>query len=145
VRRLIAVSIRLLFGLGVTWAAVCLAADTRDSLFSYRHRGGNTLPCLWRFGMAPVERLRRCAEEVRARVPAGSVVAFGSPAAECDSDFYRWRWAAYLLPDEDVVRLGDPTARQVARYVVTFRLPLDEPRLKLLDQLYGCRLYGTGS
>ena len=60
----------------------------------------------WRFGSPPVEELRRCALEASRMIPAGAKVALGDP----QDDFFRWRWAAYYLPGNDVVGARQPEA-----------------------------------
>jgi hypothetical protein len=56
-------------------------------------------PFNWRFGQPQPERLRRCLETVSRHVPAGaSVQVVGR-----HDDIYTWRWAAYLLPQYDVL------------------------------------------
>jgi hypothetical protein len=143
VHRPISVAVRLLAGLALGWAAFCVAVETRGSLSYYMARGGNVSPYLWRFGMAPVERLARCLAEARELMPAGSVVAFVSPDGPGDADFFRWRWAAYLLPDEDVVRWRDAEGAR-AGFLITYRRQVDGTALRMLRQLHGGRLYRIG-
>jgi hypothetical protein len=135
---------RLVLGLCLGWAALALARETGDAWEGWSQRQRNNLPCGWRFGMAPVERLRRCLGGIDGLVPSGSVVAFASLPGGCSAEFFRWRWAAYLLPGLEVVSLDDPAARQLAAYLITYRrLPEPPPgtRLELLRQLEGGRVY----
>jgi hypothetical protein len=138
--------VRLVLGLYVAWAGIALASETGAALESWDLRQGNAAPCEWRFGMAPVARLRRCLAGVAAdgRVPRDSVVVFASPAGPCQADFYRARWAAYLLPELQVVAPGDPWGSPLAGFLIAYRLePAPPPgaRLELLRQLEGGRLY----
>ena len=89
---------RLLFGLLLAWAAVSLVRETAATRHDWNRRRDNVPPCLWRFGMAPVERLGTCLAGVEGLLPRDTLVLFSSPTAgPCDPDFYRWRWAAYML------------------------------------------------
>jgi hypothetical protein len=128
--------------LALAWAAAGLARET-GAVVAALDEGQPQVPvCNWRFGMAPVERLRRTLRGVEGWLPRDSIVAFTSPAGEYDAEFYRWRWAAYLLPDLDVV---PPEATAVvAAYAVAYRrlpLPLRGCRLDLIRDLDGGRLY----
>jgi hypothetical protein len=136
---------RLLFGLLLAWAAVALAYETATVRHDWNRRQENVPPCLWRFGMAPVERLGTCLAGVKGLLPRDTLVLFSSPTAgPCDPDFYRWRWAAYLLPDLLVARANDGEALRQASYLITYRRqpePLPGCRLDLVRQLDGGRLY----
>ena len=62
-------------------------------------------------GMPQTAELERCLAAARREIPAGTVVAFSSPDDPPGAAFYRWRWAAYLMPAHGVVRDGEPGAR----------------------------------
>jgi hypothetical protein len=148
--------VRLVLGLFVAWAGIALGNETGAALESWDFRELNTAPgsarehypapCEWRLGMAPVDRLRRCLAGVAAdgRVPRDSVVVFTSPAGPCRADFFRARWAAYLLLELQVVAPGDPLASPLASFLISYRVePVPPPggSLELLRQLEGGRLY----
>jgi hypothetical protein len=136
--------VRLVLVLFVGWAAVALARETGAALADWDARQVNRAPCMWRLGMAPAERFRRCLAEVEGRVPAGSVVIFVSSPGDCGAEFFRWRWAAYLLPDLDVVTPDDLAGRHLASHLIAYRTaPVPPPgaRLVLLRQLEGGRLF----
>ncbi len=136
---------RLLLGLLVAWSGVALTREAIAARSDWSRRQRNVPPCMWRLGMAPVARLRACVAGVEGLLPRDSLVLFASPSAgPCNPEFFRWRWAAYLLPDLLVARTDDLEARQLAAYLLAYRRPVEPPpgcRLELIRQLDGGRLY----
>jgi len=138
---------RWLLGLLLAWSGVALTREAVVTRHDWSQRQRNVPPCLWRFGMAPVERLRACVAGVEGLLPRDSLVLFASPSAGlCNPEFFRWRWAAYLLPDLLVARPDDLEARQLATYLLAYRRPVQPApppggRLVLVRQLAGGRLY----
>lgn len=121
------------------WCAVSFAAEMNDALDGWDRRASATRgPRTWRFGSPQLERLATCLDDVRARVPPGSFVAVASAGSDA---FFRARWAAWFLPEHEVLPIDDPSASRVAEYVVDYRARLDLPRLELVAQLRGCRLF----
>ena len=51
------------------------------------------------------------------------------------------RWAAYLMPAQDVPARDDAAAAAAAQYVVAWGAPLQDPGLTELRRLPGCILY----
>jgi hypothetical protein len=136
--------VRTLLVLFVGWAAAALVHEGGAALAGWDARQVNQPPCTWRLGMAPAERFRRCLGGVEGWLPAGSTIIFVSSPGPCSAEFFRWRWAAYLLPDLDVVPPDDPAGRQPASYLVAYRAePVPPPgtHLVLLRQLAGGRLF----
>jgi hypothetical protein len=95
-----------------------------------------------------VERLDRCLDLVRRHVPPDRLVVFASSPDAGDtgtgSEFYRWRWAAYLLPRYDLAPLRSPMPAETVRlaeYLIAFERTLEIPRLEILEERPGCRLY----
>jgi hypothetical protein len=145
---------KLILGLALAWAIAALLLETGRALAGFDDRGQSRdeVPS-WRFGTPQAEELDRCLALVRRRVPAGRIVVFASPAGASetpetpqtlDHEFFRWRWAAYLLPRWEVAPLKDPTIRATADYVITWRRDLAIPRLALVaadPDVPGCRLY----
>jgi hypothetical protein len=129
----------------VAWTGIALARETATAFDGWGRRQQNVPPCVWRLGMAPVERLRRCLAGAQGLLPRDAKVAFASPAAICSAQFFRWRWAAYLLPDQLVTLAGDPyDPGPPASYLISYRQPGTAPRgcgLTPLRQLDGGRLY----
>lgn len=134
-RKLILGSV-LAWGLFAMLREMSLTLAQYDSRTSFRPRAVR-----WRHGTPPVERLERCLALVRMRVPPGRVVVFVSPPGPQTADFYRWRWAAYLLPEHEVAPLGDRETGRLAEYLVAYEQDFAHPRLEAMARLPGCRLY----
>ena len=142
---------KLILGFALAWAIAALLLETGRALAGFDDRGQSRdeVP-YWRFGTPQVDELDRCLNLVRQRVPPGRVVVFASPAdtpetpETPDHEFFRWRWAAYLLPRWEVAPLQDPTISRTAEYLITWRRDLEIPRLAFLagdPGIPGCRLY----
>lgn len=132
---------RLLLGFLLAWSAIAFLTELQEAIDGFDRRTvARSDPVLWRFGTVPVEILERCMTEARPLIPPGSVVIFTSPGPPI-SDFYRWRWAAYFLPEVDVIQPTQPDAGKIARYLISHRVPIEHPRAELLKPLTGCRLY----
>jgi hypothetical protein len=135
---------RLILGLWLVWAAYALADACRQALAERELRAQNVLPCRWHFGLAAVDRLQRCLAGVEGLLPGGSVVLFDSPAGPVDARFYRWRWAAYLLPDLEVAMPEDGLGARTAAYAIGYhRVPAApaQSHLDLSRRLDGCLLF----
>jgi hypothetical protein len=135
---------RLLVGVYLAWGGVALEKETIGLLSGWHDRQRNSPPAWWRFQSGPVERFRRCLAGAAPLLPADSVVLFLSPPDDQGAEFFRWRWAAYLLPEMNLTTLDSPDGRQLASYEITFRRPGVAPpgtRLELLRQLNLGRLY----
>jgi hypothetical protein len=133
---------RVALGLWLAWSAFALIHATRDSLRLWQAREINATPNVWRFGAAPVRRIQRCLEGVEGLLQANTVVLFVSPQGPTTADFFRQRWAAYLLPDLNVAdsALGGETASYVIAYHTAPTAPVAS-HLDFSRQLEGCRLY----
>lgn len=136
---------RLILVLFLAWSALAFLAELAETFAGFdRRQSERADPIRWRFGVRQVEVLEQCLAEARKEIPAGSVVAFASPASAdtaAAAEFYRWRWAAYLLPEHDVLAVSDPRAGELARYLIAHRRPIDHPRAEKVRQLTGCVLY----
>jgi hypothetical protein len=136
---------RLLLGLLVLWSGVSLLAEARRAVTSWDARAGReTWPGGWRLGSPPVARLEACLAGARRLLPAGSAVAFAAPGESAESALFDVRWAAYLMPEQNVFGHSESTAAGVARYVISWRKPLAGPglaKLRPVRQLPGCFLY----
>lgn len=132
---------RLLLGLLLAWSATAFLAELQEAIEVYDRRTVHRSdPVRWRFGTAPVDILERCMTEAGRLIPSGSVVIFTSPGPEA-ADFYRWRWAAYFLPEDDLIRPSQPGAGALAQYLISHRVPIQHPRAELVKPLTACRLY----
>ncbi|MEA2601208.1 MAG: hypothetical protein QOF89_2200 [Acidobacteriota bacterium] len=136
---------RSLLGLLVLWTAAALLAEVRGALTSWDARADwRTSAESWRFRTPQVAHLEQCLASARRLVPAGNIVAFAGPDEPKGSALFLTRWAAYLLPAHDVLAREDPAA-VMARYVITYGVPLQGPRqdqgIELVRRLPGCELY----
>jgi hypothetical protein len=135
---------RLILVLFVAWAGAALAVRTGAAVADWDTRGDNWPPSLWRFGMAPVERLRDCLARVEGWLPPDTVAVFDSPPGPCNAPFFCWRWAAYLLPDLELTPPYDVEGNLRATYLIAYRTqPAPPPgsHLVFVRQLAGGRLY----
>lgn len=133
---------RLILVLFLAWSAFAFLAELAETFAGFdRRESERSDPIRWRFGVRQVGILEQCLAEARREIPAGSVVAFASPEGPAAAEFYRWRWAAYLLPEHDVLAISDPKAGELARYLIAHRRPIDHPRAEKVRQLTGCVLY----
>jgi hypothetical protein len=133
---------RLILVLFLAWSAFAFLAEFADTFAGWdRRESERSDPIRWRFGVRQVGILEQCLAEARQEIPKGSVVAFASPQGPAAADFYRWRWAAYLLPEYDVLAITDPKAGELAQYLIAHRQPIDHPRAEKIRQLTGCVLY----
>jgi len=136
--------VRLVLVLFVVWAGAAMAYRTGAALTGWDTRRADRLACEWSLGTGPVTRLERCLAGVEGWVPRDSVVVFDSAPGPCNSQFFRWRWAAYLLPELEVSLPDDPDGSRLATYLIAYRTePAPPPgsRLVLVRQLADGRLY----
>ncbi|HWM91779.1 MAG TPA: hypothetical protein VN493_13525 [Thermoanaerobaculia bacterium] len=132
---------RLVLGFFLAWSVFAFLAELQEAMEVYDRRSVHRSdPVRWQFGIPQVDILQQCLAEARALIPPGSVVVFTSPGPEAAA-FYRWRWAAYGLPESDVIQPDTPRAGEIAHYLLSHRVPIRIPRLELVKALTGCRLY----
>ena len=134
---------KLILGFVLAWGLLVMLREMSFALAQYDGRTSlNPRATIrWRYGTPPVERLERCLAGGRKLVPPGRVIVFVSPAGPQNADFYRWRWAAYLLPEHEVAPLRDSETGRLAEYLVAYQQDFQHPRLEAMAQLPGCRLY----
>jgi hypothetical protein len=130
---------KLLLGLALAWAAWAFLAEVQGAAAGYDLRDRYHPSAIgWRFGIPQVARLSLCLEAARPLLPAGERVAF---ASRPDGDaFFRHRWAAYLLPEVDLVPWDDPAGRS-AHLLLSYSYPVDDPHLELTRRLPAGFLY----
>jgi len=126
---------RLALGLLALWAAAGFLYEVNAAVTGWDARDWAFEAVPWRFGSPEPVALGRCLREARRTIPPGSAVAFASADADPALALARWRWAAYLLPEDDVLQAGDPAAARVARYAITFRTEIHDPRVEPLRRL----------
>lgn len=133
---------KVILGLALAWACYAAVRELYAAVQGYRGRAGRLEGAIvWRPGMPQVARLERFLAAARPLLPPGSTVVFASPDDIPSDDFFRYRWAAYLLPEHDLIQLSHPASRTHGEYLLAYRPPLDHPRLQLVRRLPGGRLY----
>lgn len=132
---------RLALGLLAAWAAAGFLYEVNAAVDGWDGRAQAFGAIPWRFGSPEPTALDRCLRQARKAIPPGSAVAFASPDDAPEAALRRWRWAAYLLPEDDVLQAGDPAAAQLARYAITFRTEIHDPRVEPVLRLPDGWLY----
>lgn len=133
---------RLALGLLTAWAAFGFLHEVNEALAGWDGRARKAAaPAAWRMHTPPIDGLARCLSAARESIPAGSAVAFASPDDAPEAAFRRWRWAAYYLPGYDVLQTSDPSAPQIAGYVIAFQTEIRDPRIEPLRRLPDGWLY----
>ena len=133
---------KLILGLALVWTGFAFLAETRKSLERFDERQSRpSAPPYWRFGVRQLEDFEAFVAAARREVPAGSRIAFASRPGPNDADFFRWRWAAYLMPEMDVLPLAMWEGGERAAYVLAFRREVEDPRAEEIRRLPGGRLY----
>jgi hypothetical protein len=130
---------RLLLGLLVGWAAAGFLFELNRAVAGYDER--ERTPGRWRLGSPEPVRLERCLAPARQVIAPGSAVAFASLDEPRGAAFFRWRWAAYLMPAQDVIQASDPAAARLAQYAVACGTRIEDPRLQPVIDLPEGRLY----
>jgi hypothetical protein len=136
---------KLILGIALSWGVLAFLRETGLALGEVDARAENrsALP-YWRLGTPQVEKLDRCLALVRERVPPGRVVVFASPPdtePRTLHEFFRWRWAAFLLPQYDVAPLQGPDTGRLAEYLIAYQRTIENPRLEAMAEVPGCQLY----
>ena len=131
---------KILLGLALAWAGYGALCELNSAVSSYDRRDRRLASAIdWRPGMPQLEKLAGLTAAARPYLPPGSAVVFAS--AGDDQDFFRYRWAAYLLPEVDLIPFADPAAGTAGRYLLSYRRRFDHPRLVLLRRLPAGWLY----
>lgn len=91
---------RLVVGLLLAWSAALLAREATAAFSGWRdRRDRRSHPFVWRFDTPATNWLARCLASADAAAEPGSRIVLLAPK----EDFFRGRWAAYLLPAHDVL------------------------------------------
>lgn len=131
-----------MLGLALAWAGYAALREVNAAFAGYDFRARRLAGAIdWRPGMPQVARLERFVEAARPLLPPGSPVVFASQEDATDQHFFRHRWAAYLLPEIELIPLSDPAAGTEGRYLLSYRRRFDHPRLEFLRRLPGGWLY----
>ena len=128
----------------LAWAAGGFLLEVNGALAGWDGRAqARNGPGSWRFSTPQTGDLSRCLAAARPAIPAGSVVAFASDERP-SLRFQRWRWAAYLLPGDDVVPVTDPAAAAAA-FAITYKTEIHDPRFVPVHPLPDGWLYRAGT
>jgi hypothetical protein len=132
---------RLVLGGLAAWAAVGFLQEVNGAVAGRDGRGREDGGLPWRFGAREPTALADTVEAARADLPRGAAVAFAAGDDPPGSRLVAWRWAAYLLPDRDVLMIDDPAAARLATNVIAFRTEIRDPRLETVRRLPDGWLY----
>ena len=147
----------LALALGLAWGGWAACVEVGRALAGYDGRAQARSGVIgWREGMPQVVRFRSFVEEARPRGPAGRPgggttppagarphevrrggVVFTSPDDGAGQQFFRRCWAAYLLPEVDVIPLSDPAAQERGQFLLAYGERIDHPRLEMVRRLPG--------
>ncbi|HTQ80134.1 MAG TPA: hypothetical protein VMM92_09060 [Thermoanaerobaculia bacterium] len=135
---------KILLGCLLAWAGFAFLAELSRAVSGFDLRERYSPATIgWRFGIPQVVRLSRFLEAARPLLSRGERVAFASPPAPQADLFFRYRWAAYLLPEVDLVPWEDQAGRQASELLsYSYRQP--GPGLHLKRRLPGGFLYQVG-
>ena len=86
----------------------------------------------WTLATPRMESLRRFLRAVETRLPPDRLVSFEAGGGNDDQEFFLTLWAAYLLPEQRVLRLGGPVSESPADYLIAYDTTLDDPRLEVV-------------
>ncbi|HEY0510760.1 MAG TPA: hypothetical protein VGH73_02570 [Thermoanaerobaculia bacterium] len=135
---------RLALGLLTAWAAAGFLYEVNAAVAGYDGRADAIGGVPWRLGAPEPVAVERCVGAARETIPPGSAVAFTSPGDDPDhpdAAFKRWRWAAYLLPEDDVLQASDPSAARLAGYAIACGTAIHDPRVEPIQRLPDGWLY----
>jgi len=128
---------KLLLGLALAWAGLAALREIDAAVTGYDLREQRpSAPFGWRAGTPAEVDLERFLAAARPLLPPGSAVAFASPDSSGNDALFRYRWAAYLLPEVDLLPTGSPAAA-AASYALSFRMQLPPTRFVPLARLPG--------
>jgi hypothetical protein len=117
----------------LAWSALAFfRAAWTTAVFSLGPQRNYRLASRWLPGTRQVEQLERFLRVVAATTPPGSRVAFLSDKSFTSDGLYADLWAAYLLPEREVVPAADPRAWAAASYAAAWRTRLEAPGLVLI-------------
>ncbi|HEX9943186.1 MAG TPA: hypothetical protein VGG03_14295 [Thermoanaerobaculia bacterium] len=133
---------RLLLGLLAAWAAAGFLVEVNRALTGYDGRERSAAdPWAWRLGAPQHIALERCLAPARRMIPPHTALMFIAPDVPPGNAPYRWMWAAYLMPQHDVLAAGDPAAAALAQYVIACGTRIEGSWAVPVRDLPGGRLY----
>jgi hypothetical protein len=132
---------RLVLGGLAAWAAAGFLQEVNSAVAGWDGRGREDGGLTWRFGAREPTDLAETLAAARAALPPAGAVAFAVRDDPPGNRMIAWRWAAYLLPDRDVLMIDDPAALGRATAVIAFRTEIHDTRLETVRQLPDGWLY----
>lgn len=138
-----AILARLILSGTLTFATIGFLAELRaQQRFCAATLPQNAPVLAWRLGTPPVERLRSFLDDAHRLLPHGAIVGFASPEGPLDAAFFRRLWAAYLVPDLNL--LSEADAHAYTHYILAYGVRIDRPGVSLVRPLPGGGLYRIG-
>jgi hypothetical protein len=132
---------RLTVGVLTAWAACAFLIEMNRAVAAWDDREHFIGAWGWRFESPETAALIRSLDVARTAIPPGTVIAFTAPDNPPGVEFTAWRWAAYLMPDHDVLSVNDPEAEQIAQYAIGYQREIHHPRAELILRLPDGWLY----
>jgi hypothetical protein len=132
---------RLVLGALTAWAAAGFLVELNRAISSWDDRDQFVGAWGWRFHSPETDALVRTLDAARPAIPPGAVIAFTAPDDPPGVEFEAWRWVAYLMPDHDVIQVGDPEAGSLAQYAISFQTEIHHPAAEPLRRLPDGWLY----
>jgi hypothetical protein len=131
-----------LLGFVLVATTTAFLGEVHRAVTAYDSRESRTAGAIgWQFGIPQVERLQGFLRAARRHLPPGEAVIFASPEDAPGQRFFRYRWAAFLLPEVALLPLDDPTGSSRARFLIHYGPRIVHPRLKIVRRLPGGQLY----
>ncbi|PYQ66564.1 MAG: hypothetical protein DMF53_03355 [Acidobacteria bacterium] len=132
---------RLILGGLAAWAACAFLVELNRAVAAWDDREHVDPALGWRFETPETAALSRSLDVARQAIPPGAAIAFTAPDDPPGVELEAWRWAAYLMPDHDVLSVNDAEAGQIAQYAIGFRKEIRHPRAELMLRLPDGWLY----
>jgi len=132
---------RLILGGLAAWTACAFLVELNHTVAAWDGREHVDPAWGWRFETPETGALSRSLDVARKAIPPGAAIAFTAPDDPPGAELVASRWAAYLMPDRDVLSVNDPEAGQIAQYAIGFRKEIRHPRAELMLRLPDGWLY----
>ncbi|HET9209558.1 MAG TPA: hypothetical protein VFR03_04135 [Thermoanaerobaculia bacterium] len=132
---------RLTVGVLAAWAGCAFLVELNRAVAAWDDREHFISAWGWRFESPETGALIRSLDVAVKAIPPGAPVAFTAPDDPPGVEFEAWRWAAYLMPDHDVLSVKDPEAGGVARYAIAYKTEIHNPRAEPMLRLPDGWLY----
>ena len=132
---------RLILGGLAAWAGYAFLVELSRTVAAWDGREQADAASGWRFETPETAALSRSLDVARQAIPPGAAVAFTAPDEPPGVELEACLWAAYLMPDRDVLSVNDPEAGQIARYAIGFRKEIHHPRAEPMLRLPDGWLY----